>query len=165
MPSNSQGSLMPSIMKVLGYAGLLPFFITAVVMLNAVMNGPGLQSAAIFNLYAPYVFISYSAVILSFMAGTLWAKWESGGNSTATNAAVIFSNVVSLTAWLALLVIFISSIMTVFAVTVLFVGFASLLWVERLTKTASNYWKMRVKLTSAVLLMHVVVIFLMLRDI
>ena len=139
MPSNSQGPLMPSIMKVLGYAGLLPFFITAVVMLNAVMNGPGLQSAAIFNLYAPYVFIS--------------------------NAAVIFSNVVSLTAWLALLVIFISSIMTVFAVTVLFVGFASLLWVERLTKTASNYWKMRVKLTSAVLLMHVVVIFLMLRDI
>ena len=78
MPSNSQGPLMPSIMKVLGYAGLLPFLSTAVVMLNAVMNGPGLQSAAVFNLYAPYVFISYSAVILSFMAGTLWAKWESG---------------------------------------------------------------------------------------
>lgn len=165
MSSNSQRAVTPNILKVLGYAGLLPFLSTTVVMLNAVINGPGLQSAAVFNLYAPYVFISYSAVILSFMAGTLWAKWESGSDSTMTNAAVLFSNVVSLTAWLALLMIFMSSIMTVFAVTILLVGFASLLWVERLTKTASDYWQMRVNLTSSVMLMHAVVIYLMLRDI
>ena len=165
MSSNSQRAVTPNILKVLGYAGLLPFLSTAVVMLNAVINGPGLQSAAVFNLYAPYVFISYSAVILSFMAGTLWAKWESGSDSTMTNAAVLFSNVVSLTAWLALLMIFMSSIMTVFAVTILLVGFASLLWVERLSKTASDYWQMRVNLTSSVLLMHAMVIYLMLRDI
>jgi hypothetical protein len=165
MSSNSQRAVTPNILKVLGYAGLLPFLSTTVVMLNAVINGPGLQSAAVFNLYAPYVFISYSAVILSFMAGTLWAKWESGSDSTMTNAAVLFSNVVSLTAWLALLMIFMSSIMTVFAVTILLVGFASLLWVERLSKTASDYWQMRVNLTSSVLLMHAVVIYLMLRDI
>ena len=165
MSSNSQRAVTPNILKVLGYAGLLPFLSTAVDMLNAVINGPGLQSAAVFNLYAPYVFISYSAVILSFMAGTLWAKWESGSDSTMTNAAVLFSNVVSLTAWLALLMIFMSSIMTVFAVTILLVGFASLLWVERLSKTASDYWQMRVNLTSSVLLMHAVVIYLMLRDI
>ena len=165
MSSNSQRAVTPNIIKALGYAGLLPFLITAVVMLNAVINGPGLQGAAVFNLYAPYVFISYSAVILSFMAGTLWAKWESGSDSTMTNAAVLFSNVVSLTAWLALLMIFMSSIMTVFAVTILLVGFASLLWVERLTKTASDYWQMRVNLTSSVMLMHAVVIYLMLRDI
>ena len=165
MSSNSQRAVTPNILKVLGYAGLLPFLSTTVVMLNAVINGPGLQSAAVFNLYAPYVFISYSAVILSFVAGTLWAKWESGSDSTMTNAAVLFSNVVSLTAWLALLMIFMSSIMTVFAVTILLVGFASLLWVERLAKTASDYWQMRVNLTSSVLLMHAVVIYLMLRDI
>lgn len=165
MSSNSQRAVTPNILKVLGYAGLLPFLSTTVVMLNAVINGPGLQSAAVFNLYAPYVFISYSAVILSFVAGTLWAKWESGSDSTMTNAAVLFSNVVSLTAWLALLMIFMSSIMTVFAVTILLVGFASLLWVERLSKTASDYWQMRVNLTSSVLLMHAVVIYLMLRDI
>ena len=165
MSSNSQRAVTPNILKVLGYAGLLPFLSTAVVMLNAVINGPGLQSAAVFNLYAPYVFISYSAVILSFMAGTLWAKWESGSDSTMTNAAVLFSNVVSLTAWLALLMIFMSSIMTVFAVTIILVGVASLLWVERLSKTASDYWQMRVNLTSSVLLMHAVVIYLMLRDI
>lgn len=165
MSSNSQRAVTPNILKVLGYAGLLPFLSTTVVMLNAVINGPGLQSAAVFNLYAPYVFISYSAVILSFMAGTLWAKWESGSDSTMTNAAVLFSNVVSLTAWLALLMIFMSSIMTVFAVTILLVGFASLLWVERLSKTASDYWQMRVNLTSSVLLMHAMVIYLMLRDI
>ena len=165
MSSNSQRAVTPNILKVLGYAGLLPFLSTAVVMLNAVINGPGLQSAAVFNLYAPYVFISYSAVILSFMAGTLWAKWESGSDSTMTNLAVLFSNVVSLTAWLALLMIFMSSIMTVFAVTILLVGFASLLWVERLTKTASDYRQMRVNLTSSVMLMHAVVIYLMLRDI
>jgi hypothetical protein len=82
-----------------------------------------------------------------------------------TNAAVVFSNVVSLTAWLALLVIFISPVMTVFAVTVLSGGFASLLWVERLaTKTSDDYWKMRFRLTIAVLIMHAVVIYLMLQD-
>ena len=71
----------------------------------------------------------------------------------------------SLTAWLALLVIFISPVMTVFAVTVLSGGFASLLWVERLaTKTSDDYWKMRFRLTSAVLIMHAVVIYLMLQD-
>jgi hypothetical protein len=82
-----------------------------------------------------------------------------------TNAIVVFSNVVALTAWFALLVIFISSAMTVFAVTVLSVGFASLLWVERLAKiTTDNYWKMRFRLTNAVLAMHAVVIYLMLQD-
>ena len=165
MTSNVQSAALPKVMKILGYAGLLPFLIPALVMVNAVWNGPGLQSAAIFDLYAPYVFISYSAVILSFMAGTLWGKWESDGHDSMTNAAVVFSNVVSLTAWLALLVIFISPVMTVFAVTVLSGGFASLLWVERLApKTSDDYWKMRFRLTSAVLIMHGVVIYLMLQD-
>ena len=165
MPPKVLPTVLPKVMQILGYAGLLPFLIPTLVMVNAVWGGPGLQSAAIFDLYAPYVFISYSAVILSFMAGSVWGKWESSENSAMTNAIVVFSNVVALTAWFALLVIFISSAMTVFAVTVLSVGFASLLWVERLAKiTTDNYWKMRFRLTTAVLAMHAVVIYLMLQD-
>ena len=57
----------PSIMIVLGYAGLLPFVVTALLMVRATWFGDGLQSAALGGFYVPYIFIAYSAVILSFM--------------------------------------------------------------------------------------------------
>jgi len=55
-----------TLMKILGYAGLVPFLVPGYLMGQAFFSAPGLQSAAIFGLYAPYVFIAYSAVILSF---------------------------------------------------------------------------------------------------
>ena len=56
----------------LGYAGLLPFALSLGVILAAAVSGPGVHSAALFGLYAPYVFIAYSACILSFLSGAVW---------------------------------------------------------------------------------------------
>ncbi len=55
--------------RVLGFLGLVPFMLPSYLMANAALFGSGLQSAAIFGLYAPYVFIAYSAIILSFLGG------------------------------------------------------------------------------------------------
>ncbi len=71
-----------------------------------------------FGLYAPYIFIAYSAVILSFMSGTLWASWQTTGNQSLAKPAVLMSNLLALSAWFALLFIYIAPIMTIFAVRV-----------------------------------------------
>ena len=62
-----------TLIKILGYAGLVPFLVPVYLMGQAFVSATGLQSAAVFRLYAPYVFIAYSAVILSFLSGTVWA--------------------------------------------------------------------------------------------
>jgi hypothetical protein len=54
--------------SMLGDLGSLPFILLAGLMANAHFNGPGLQSASLMGLYAPYVFIAYRAVILSFLS-------------------------------------------------------------------------------------------------
>ena len=58
----------------LGDLGSLPFILLAGIMADAHFNGPGLHSASVLGLYAPYIFIAYSAVILSFLSGALWER-------------------------------------------------------------------------------------------
>ncbi len=167
------------ITAMLGYAGSLPFIIGVAVMLNARFYGEGLQSAALFSLYAPYVFIGYSVVILSFLSGALWERSRLADSARSAGAAILFSNAVALSAWLSLLLIYLAPIMSLFAVCLLMAGFLSLLWVERLalrqqaesssqtspTQLLSNgYWSMRVRITTLVVLTHIVVAALMLEE-
>ena len=156
----------------LGDLGSLPFILLAGLMANAHFNGPGLQSASVLGLYAPYVFIAYSAVILSFLSGALWEREMERGRSRLsepnrlTSVTILFSNFIALSAWACLLLIYVAPIMTVFAVCLLLAGFLSLLWVERLTGAAelfsSSYWSMRLRITILVVLLHALVAALML---
>jgi hypothetical protein len=154
----------------LGDLGSLPFILLAGLMANAHFNGPGLQSASVLGLYAPYVFIAYSAVILSFLSGVLWERERERSRLTEpnrlTSVTILFSNFIALSAWACLLLIYVAPIMTVFAVCLLLAGFLSLLWVERLTGAAelfsSSYWSMRLRITILVVLLHALVAALML---
>ena len=154
----------------LGDLGSLPFILLAGLMANAHFNGPGLQSASVLGLYAPYVFIAYSAVILSFLSGALWERERERSRLTEpnrlTSVTILFSNFIALSAWACLLLIYVAPIMTVFAVCLLLAGFLSLLWVERLTGAAelfsSSYWSMRLRITILVVLLHALVAALML---
>lgn len=154
-----------TLMKILGYAGLVPFLVPVYLMGQAFVSAPGLQSAAIFGLYAPYVFIAYSAVILSFLSGTLWAYARplEGGLSSG---AILFSNLVALSAWLSLLLIYIAPIMTLFALCLLMAGYLGLLLIERLLGVPQNadYWRMRIQLTAVVALAHLLVILMMVAE-
>ena len=83
MTSNENVSVMPllKLMRILGYAGLIPFIIPVCLMLNNTWFGLDIYAAASWIAYAPYLFISYGSVILSFMCGTLWAGWQTIGNN------------------------------------------------------------------------------------
>ena len=162
--------------SLLGDLGLLPFILLAGLMANAHFSGPGLHSAAVLGLYAPYVFIAYSAVILSFLSGALWERERESERERSrlaepnrlASVTILFSNFIALSAWACLLLIYVAPIMTIFAVCLLMAGFLSLLWVERLTGAAeligSSYWSMRLRITILVLLLHALVAALMLGE-
>lgn len=150
------------LIKTLGYAGTVPFLLPVYLMGQAFLSSKGLQSAALFGLYAPYVFIAYSAVILSFLSGTVWAYARSV-DAVVSYGAILFSNLVALSAWLSMLLIYIAPIMTLFALCLLMAGYLGLLLIERLLEVPENagYWHMRIQLTAVVALAHLAVILMM----
>ena len=153
------------LIKTLGYAGTVPFLLPVYLMGQAFLSSKGLQSAALFGLYAPYVFIAYSAVILSFLSGTVWAYARSV-DAVVSYGAILFSNLVALSAWLSMLLIYIVPIMTLFALCLLMAGYLGLLLIERLLEVPENagYWHMRIQLTAVVALAHLAVILMMVAE-
>jgi hypothetical protein len=166
--SNAQTVVKYNLTSLLGDLGSLPFILLAGLMVNVYFNGPGLQSASLLGLYPPYVFIAYSAVILSFLSGALWERSRLAESNRLVKVTIIFSNLVALSAWACLLLIYVAPIMTVFVVCLLLAGFLSLLWVERLTGAVevigSSYWSMRLRITILVVLLHGLVAALMLAE-
>ena len=77
--------------KTLGWLGVIPF------MGLAITNGLGGPE------WAQQVLIAYSALILSFMAGTLWSQWIHAARiSTRSSHHLVASNLLVLLAWPAL---------------------------------------------------------------
>ncbi|MCT8985368.1 DUF3429 domain-containing protein [Shewanella phaeophyticola] len=132
----------------LGVAGLMPFIVLSLLAFNHSVLSPE---------HTLLGFISYSAIILSFMAGTLWGK--AVVLSTEDNFAklLIVSNVIALGCWVALLTPFELS-----ALILLFSGYLYLLFVEFKAKqlsSSASYMTLRTILTSVVALCHAVVMF------
>lgn len=105
-------------------------------------------------------FVTYSAIILSFMAGTLWGKVLSAGDEGGTTVAFVMSNIFALAAWFSLLMN-----LSVLTLVILAVGFA-LLWfteknpaVGQSTYCPITYGRLRRRLTFTVVLLHVVMLF------
>ena len=135
----------------LGYAGLLPFL--AAVWAAYAERPFGAWSAS-------HLFLSYSVIILSFLAGTLWGKAKELEESNVNRFLLISSNVFALTAWLAVLLgkDYLSA-----GLAVSMTGFILVYLVEHKTRGLlqgmdSAYLKFRLTLTSVVCLAHLVVI-------
>ncbi len=131
----------------LGYSGLLPFIITTV-MSWAGWVTPWLDPE--------FAFISYSAIILSFLAGTLWGRVLSLYASNNIGNLLILSNLYALLAWFSLLL----SVPAVGLVTLSF-GYFSLLRFEKRCQNLhvdQEYHRMRVRLTSVALLSHLLML-------
>jgi hypothetical protein len=166
---DSQPILSYSLTAFLGDLGSLPFTLLGLLMVQGYVAGPGLQSTSVLGLYAPYVFIAYSAVILSFLCGALWAEARVSEPGLLANATVALSNLLALSAWASLLLNYVAPIMTIFAVTLLLAGFLSLLWAERLLGSQAGepdrvYWSMRLRITVVVAVWHVVVVYMMIQE-
>jgi len=78
----------------LGLAGLIPFIGSCI----AVFTG-----WTILGMAPQSLFLSYSAIILSFLGGTLWGKSRELPTSSLSTGLLIFSNVLALLAWFMLL--------------------------------------------------------------
>lgn len=151
----------------LGYLGLIPFLVPLWQMIKAVHVGVGVHGASLFGLYAPYIFITYSAIILSFLGGALWAKGRFDQEQKISKSAIVFSNVMALSAWASLILINYSSMLTMFAVTLLLSGFGGLLLAERsleIDDQDQTYWRMRLVLTMIVITAHSLVLVFLIRE-
>ena len=154
-----------TVICLLGIIGLIPFIVSVGCMLSGAWLSGGLQSASIFGLYAPHIFLAYSAIILSFLAGTLWGKWETFPSNRRSAAVLIFTNLTSLLAWVSLTVIHISQFLSILAVALLAAGYLGILGVERTLKSSSRgYWNLRVSLTTFVVFLHWITLYLMIDE-
>ena len=136
----------------LGYAGLLPFLAAAWAAYADLSLGAW---------SAPHLFLSYSVIILSFLAGALWGKAKELEESNVNRFLLVGSNVFALTAWLAVLLgkDYLSA-----GLAVSMTGFILVYLVEHKTRRLllqgmdSAYLKFRLTLTSVVCLAHIVVL-------
>jgi hypothetical protein len=164
MTSSENAPVMPllKLMCILGFAGLMPFVIPVCLMLNDIWFGVDVAGVSSWVAYAPYLFVTYGGVILSFMSGTLWAGWQTIDNNNLAKFAILMSNLLALAAWCALLLVYITPVAEIFCVILLMIGFMSLLWVERMIGGVEKaYWRLRLSLTSIVMVLHLVMITLL----
>ena len=137
----------------LGYLGLLPFIGGLVLMMF---------KETLFELFGQQIFITYSAIILSFLSGVLWGAALEGFDNTLGRTALILSNLFALAAWAALLLDGYAKL----AVALLAIGFLAVWFAEKHIRTnqkaasPEGYQTMRNRLTIGVVAMHL--IFLML---
>ncbi|WP_199609925.1 DUF3429 domain-containing protein [Flocculibacter collagenilyticus] len=145
---------MPSIIKALGYLGLVPFIYLAIVTWLPAVN--------VFSLNAAVVFRFYSAVILSFMAGALWplaflkVSPEKAGAAVSVNPRIAFTAIgFSLLAWGAILM---GMKAALFVLGVAFIA----LWKTEENIGVNGYYPqwyqwLRAQLTVTVAVCHIVV--------
>jgi hypothetical protein len=129
--------------KILGFMGFIPFLISFYLSIQSV----------IWQLESKQIFIAYSAIILSFIAGTIWEK---SGQKTHDKQRII-SNVFCLSAFIALLV------NQYFALVILGISYPLLFLYEtrldNLNKQSGiikGYLTMRLQLTVGVILLHII---------
>lgn len=132
-----------TLQKTLGYLGVLPFLIPAVC---------ALLSIPLFQLDPLEVFIAYSGIILSFLAGTLWGRCLGTEQVHAQERGLLLSsNAFALAAWLCLLLS-----RYPLALLILMLGFIAVLLVElgESIQMKRPYRRLRIQLTTVVLLLH-----------
>ncbi len=127
----------------LGYLGLIPFITS--LLISLLINH--------WHARATEFFIFYSAIILSFMAGTLWQVRLKPDNSQQH----IASNIFCLIAFLALLTTQLASLI------ILALGYLGLFQYEEFIaqrdRSERKYLNMRFMLTSIVVVLHLLALF------
>tara|TARA_R110000744_G_scaffold117745_1_gene220132 strand:- start:25105 stop:25521 length:417 start_codon:yes stop_codon:yes gene_type:complete len=125
----------------LGYLGLSPFLLTFAYEAFSI---------ELFNTSAVQLFIYYSAIILSFIAGTLWRKH----NDKRSIQLQLCSNAFSLLAFLTLLLPHYVALVALakFYLLILLCEYHF----DHAESETQNYLQMRLYLTTLVVLMHII---------
>ena len=139
----------------LGYLGLVPFALSTCLIIFSIAETGNANTSSFLGYYVPYVFLTYSACILSFLAGTLWrGQFDSGYDGSNM---LIVSNLLAVLSWLSLLIMNLSHYLVLLAVVILASGYVVALTAERTSPSVSpQYFVMRSRLTWAVIVMHLI---------
>ena len=139
------------VINALGYAGLIPFLAAAAAVTMDMSIGP---------LDAGEVFLTYSAIILSFLGGALWGKARELLESSLSISLLLLSNLFALSAWAVLLL---GESWLIPGLLISMTGFSALYLVERITadrllaEVGPVYLQFRWTLTVVVCAAHLVV--------
>ncbi|PFG57904.1 uncharacterized protein DUF3429 [Vibrio sp. ES.051] len=142
-----------STMLQLGYLGLVPFVFSLLLIAT---------DKTLFNLSGQQLFITYSAVILSFLSGILWGNGIDHYYHRLSRNVLVLSNLFVLLAWGSLLQ---AHNHDAVAILLLVSGYVAVWYAEKLTRKVEHesepkgYQGMRSKLTLGVLLMHGLALF------
>lgn len=142
-----------AIINSLGYAGLIPFLAAAWAVLG---------ERTLFQLSPALIFLTYSAIILSFLGGALWGKARELADGFLSVGLLLLSNAIALAAWLMLLL---GEAFIMFGLLIALIGYATLCvaeWFsasEVLGAVGDSYLPFRLTLTSIVCFAHVIVIY------
>ncbi|MGH1372079.1 MAG: DUF3429 domain-containing protein [Cellvibrionaceae bacterium] len=145
----------------LGYSGLAPFFVA---IFGSLMLGNDNGGVLGISLNWSLVFISYSALIASFMAGSLWGRALSVANqrqdSSRNISVLVWSNLLSMLSWASLGVWYQGY--ALLALLVLAAVYFGIFLIERvfleskvIDPLSDSYLGLRRRLTAAVIILHV----------
>ncbi|RDL44299.1 hypothetical protein DN730_07795 [Marinomonas piezotolerans] len=134
----------------LGFLGLLPFIGSLLAYHTGWFHA---------SLTAQKLFISYGAIILSFLGGAIWGQVLEQPFQTKGRLLLICSNLIALVAWVGLL-----TNQPQLSLLVLLLGYVSLFWVEarwlKMVRTDTSYYPgMRFVLTVSVCSMHLLMLY------
>lgn len=133
----------------LGFLGLIPFIGSTLIHLIGLTSGFDVQT----------IFITYSAVILSFLCGAIWGQVLEQPTQAKGKTLLVCSNIVALVAWLGLLLE-----QPHLSLLTLLGGYVSVFWLEvrwlkQLRADNSYYPNMRFMLTVIVCATHLLMLY------
>lgn len=131
---------LPFLVSLLGYAGLIPFFLGPAWLALAPATAPD---------WIDSVWLSYCALIASFMAGSLWGFSLPACGGAAGIAGLTMSIALLLPTWLATALPFRPGLAVLALTFVLLL--AADFWRERVLGTVGGYFMLRTTLTMGVL--------------
>lgn len=151
---------MLALSRYLAWLGVLPFVLgISITLLNSA------QFQFFFGgLNGETIFVAYSAIILSFMAGALWGLYhrqptDSSDNKTISTSALLITNVWAVLAWVSVLIFFVVPNTLPFILFVLALGYAHILWVEKQAQLSdNNYLSFRKHVTVSVITLHLLLL-------
>lgn len=139
-----------SLIKVLGVLGLTPF-VASTFAFHFDFYHYGLQ--------AQFLFVTYSAVILSFLSGAIWGQVLEQPFQSKCRALLFASNMAALVAWAGLLIK-----QPHMSLLLLLCGYITIFWLEvrwlkQIRPDQSYYPNLRFGLTVAVCAMHLLMLY------
>ena len=144
---------MSLLSRCLAWFGILPFLI-AILMVAL--------GSTLFSVSGELLFVTYSAIILTFMAGTLWGQCShSAESATDHRIPIVVSNIWAIIAWLCVILIQVNEAFLSVVILFLALGYTHILLLEKkvnLLVASESYLTLRTQVTCKVIILHLLLL-------